>query len=141
MLKQMIHQLWHDELGVVVSAELVLVLTIAVIGTTVGLSEVSHAVVQELNDFGDAIGSLNQSYGYSGFHGLIGGGWGGGWGGGFGGGFGGGWGWGGAGCGVKAWTAGSSFIDFADSCDNNQCAIACDFPTPEAVPLATAGHW
>src|SRR5436190_12148323 len=106
---------WNDEQGAIISAELVLVMTIAVIGMTVGLSEVAHAVVQELNDVGDAIGSLNQSFGFTGFHGMKGVG---GWGGGFGGGWGGGW--GGGGFGIKAWTPGSAFIDFADSCDNNQ---------------------
>jgi len=129
---------WNDEQGVLISAELVLVMTIGVIGMTVGLSEVQHAVVAELNDVGDAIGSLNQSFGFSGFHGLKTAGWGGGWGfgggfGGFGGGFGGGF--------VKAWTPGSAFVDVVDTCDNNQCMIACDFPTPEAVPLALGTGW
>src|SRR5258708_26671597 len=107
-------------------------MTITVSGMTVGLSEVAKAVVQELNDVGDAVGSVNQSFGFTGFRGLRRNGWGGafgGWGGGFGGGWGGGFGAG------KAWTAGSAFVDFVDSCDNNQCMIACDFPTPEAIPL------
>ena len=124
-------EFWNDEQGVLISAELVLVMTITVIGMTVGLSEVQHAVVAELNDVADAIGSLNQSFAFSGFHGLKTAGWGGGFGGGFGGGWGGGF--------VKAWTPGSAFVDFVDTCDNNQCMIACDFPTPEAVPLAGAG--
>ena len=126
MLK-LIRNFWNDEQGVIISAELVLVMTITVIGMTVGLSEVANAVVQELNDVGDAIGSLNQSFFFTGFHGLrTAGGFGGGFGGGgFGGGFG----------GVKAWTPGSAFVDFVDSCDNNQCMIACDAPIPEAVPL------
>ena len=59
--------LQSDEAGFVVSAELVLVATLLVIGVIVGLSEVQHAVVTELNDVGDAIGSVNQRYGYSGF--------------------------------------------------------------------------
>jgi Flp pilus assembly pilin Flp len=136
----LVRNFWNDEQGAIISAELVLVMTIVVIGMTVGLSEVAHAVVAELNDVGDAIGSLNQSFAFSGFHGLKTAGWGGGFGGGFGGGgFGGGF--GGGGGFVKAWTPGSSFIDFVDSCDNNQCMIACDFPTPEAVPLAYGGWW
>ncbi len=124
---------WNNEQGVIISAELVLVMTICVIGMTVGLSEVANAVVQELNDVGDAIGSLNQSFGFTGFHGVNGFG-------GFGGGFGGG-GFGGGGFGLKSWTAGSAFIDFVDSCDNNQCMIACDFPTPEAVVGVGVGGW
>ena len=56
-----------DESGFVVSSELVLVLTIAVIGMIVGLDSVQNAVVQELADVAAAFGSLNQSYTYSGF--------------------------------------------------------------------------
>jgi hypothetical protein len=142
---------WNDEQGVLITAELVLVMTITVIGMTVGLSEIQHAVVAELNDVGDAIGSLNQSFGFTGFHGLktagfggfggIGGFGGGGFGGGGFGGFGGGFGGFGGGGFVKAWTPGSAFLDVVDTCDNNQCMIACDFPVPEAVPLVGAGWW
>ena len=60
-------QLFRDEAGFVVSAELVLIATILVIGMVVGLSEVSHGVNNELNDVGDAFGSVNQSFRYSGF--------------------------------------------------------------------------
>ena len=56
-----------DENGFVVSSELVLVLTIAVIGMIVGLDSVQNAVVQELADVAAAFGSLEQSYSYSGF--------------------------------------------------------------------------
>lgn len=100
--------LFRDEAGFIVSAELVLVATIVVVGLVVGLAEVQSAVVAELNDVGDAIGSLNQSYyvsgstSYKGHHG------------------------------VKASFAGSSFRDTVDSCDNNQCTLDCDRPAPEA---------
>ena len=56
-----------DENGFVVSSELVLVLTIAVIGMIVGLDSVQNAVTQELADVAAAFGQLNQSYTYSGF--------------------------------------------------------------------------
>ena len=56
----MLNQLWNDEAGFVISAELVLVLTIAVLAMIVGLSEVAVAVNTELNDISNAIGSLNQ---------------------------------------------------------------------------------
>lgn len=59
-------QLYRDDAGFVVSAELVLIATIVVIGLVVGLSEVSHAVNNELNDVGDAYGSVNQSFRYGG---------------------------------------------------------------------------
>ena len=58
-------KLWSDEAGFVVSAELVLIATIVVIGLIVGLSEVQHAVVSELNDVANSIGSLDQTFSYA----------------------------------------------------------------------------
>ncbi|MCA9076086.1 MAG: hypothetical protein KDA93_13745 [Planctomycetaceae bacterium] len=113
----MLQQLLHDESGFIVSAELVLVATLLVIGMIVGLSEVQHAVVQELNDVGDAIGNLNQSYCFSGFSkkAQFGGG-------------------------VKAYTRGSIFTDSRDECDNNQCDLDCDGPVAEG-PKGGGGGW
>ena len=104
----MLCKLWNDEAGFIVSAELVLVATILVIGMIVGLSEVQHAVVQELNDVGDAIGELNQTYGYTGLAArkTVGGT-------------------------IKSFTVGSRFNDFGDECDNNQCDLACQPAVPE----------
>ncbi len=51
-----------DENGFIVSAEIVLVGTILVLGVIVGLTELSYGVNQELEDLGSAIGSINQSY-------------------------------------------------------------------------------
>jgi Flp pilus assembly pilin Flp len=102
----MLRQLLQDEAGFVVSAELVLIATILVIGLIVGLSEVQHAVNSELNDVGEAIGALNQSYSVSGFSKKDG------------------W-------NVHAFSRGSVFADTQDDCDNNQCDIACDAPVAE----------
>lgn len=55
-------KLLNDQAGFVVSAELVLVLTIAVLGMVVGLTAVRDAVTQELNDISHAFGSVSQSY-------------------------------------------------------------------------------
>lgn len=52
----------NDEAGFVISAELVLVMTIAVLGMVVGLTAVRDAVSHELNDVSHAIGSVSQSY-------------------------------------------------------------------------------
>ncbi len=104
----MFAQLWNDEAGFVISAELVLVATILVIGLIVGLAEVQSAVVQELNDVGDAIGKLNQSYFYTGWSARKN-----------------------QGRGLKSFTAGSAFIDRMDECDMNECELDCDPPTPE----------
>lgn len=104
----MLLSLWKDDAGFIVSAELVLVATILVIGLIVGLSEVQHAVVSELNDVADAIGELNQSYSFSGF----------------------------TKCDfnnrIHATTYGSDFGDQQDDCDKNQCDIACDAPVDES---------
>ena len=64
----MLNQLFANEDGFVISAELVLVLTIAVLGIIVGLSHVALAINEELSDVGQAIGSLNQSFSFTGFH-------------------------------------------------------------------------
>lgn len=104
----MLKKLFNDEAGFVVSAELVLISTLLVLGLIVGLSEVQHAVVQELNDVGDAIGSVNQSYMYSGFSAKKS-----------------------NGRAVKSFSRGSAFSDIGDDCDGNQCDITCDQPVAE----------
>ena len=63
----MLNKLINDESGVIISAELALVLTIAVLAMVVGLSEVAVAVNTELNDLSNAIGALDQSYYFAGF--------------------------------------------------------------------------
>ncbi len=104
----MLNQLLHDEGGFIISAELVLVATICVVGLIVGLSEVQHSINGELNDVSNAIGMLNQSYYFSGFHkfdyGNV----------------------------IHAATYGSFFVDQTDDCDCNSCDIACDAPAAEA---------
>jgi Flp pilus assembly pilin Flp len=62
---KVLHRLWADQAGFVVSTELVLVATILVIGMVVGLVTVRDQVVQELADLAAAIGSVNQSYEYT----------------------------------------------------------------------------
>jgi len=112
----MLKALLHDETGAILSAELVLITTILVIGLIVGLSELQDAVVNELNDVGEAIGSLNQGYFYHGQSSKLG-----------------------QGATLKAATYGSKFSadcgDHTDSCDGNECAISCDVPVPETPKL------
>jgi Flp pilus assembly pilin Flp len=83
----MLKNFWNDEVGAVVSAELVLVLTILVIGMVVGLAAVRDAVVSELADVAQAIANVNQSYSYQGITGH------------------------------GSFTQGSSFADLVDYCD------------------------
>ncbi len=91
-----------DEAGFVISAELVLVLTIAVLAMVVGLSEVAVAVNTELNDISNAIGALNQSYCYTGFQAGSQSGK------------------------SKSFFAGSRFVDQVDDCDTNtSCNLVC----------------
>jgi hypothetical protein len=61
-----LHRLWADDAGFVVSTELVLVATVLVIGLILGLTELRNQVVQELGDVAQAIGNINQSYQYAG---------------------------------------------------------------------------
>jgi hypothetical protein len=62
-------KLWNDEAGFVVSAELVLIATILVLGMIVGLVSVRDQVVQELGDVALAFARINQSYSFSGITG------------------------------------------------------------------------
>ena len=89
----MLRTLLNDEAGFIVSAELVLVATILVIGMIVGLSEIQHAVVAELGDVAEAIGALDQSYNYRGIRADL------------------------EGAGEHASCSGSGFNDEEDDCD------------------------
>ena len=62
----------NDEAGFIVSAELVLVATIAVLSMVVGLSQVSNSINNELNDVANAFGSLNQGFSVQGAQGCKG---------------------------------------------------------------------
>lgn len=68
----LIKNLLNDEAGFVVSSELVLISTIAVIGLIAGLSTLRDGVVQELADVSSAIGNISQSYNYRGVIGHSG---------------------------------------------------------------------
>jgi len=63
---KMIKRLWSDEAGFVVSSELILVGTVAVIGLLTGLAAVRDGVVSELSDVAGAVQDLNQSYALNG---------------------------------------------------------------------------
>ena len=107
----MFTQFWNDEAGFIVSAELILIATLLVLGLIVGLSEVEHAVVAELNDVADGIGALNQSYADTGFAGT-----------------------GSGGGKSKSFYAGSRFDDATDDCDLN---TTCDLVTGTTAVTAS----
>lgn len=54
------------EAGFIVSAELVLIATILVIGLIVGMVAIRDAVTAEMHDVAEAIGTLDQSYHFNG---------------------------------------------------------------------------
>jgi Flp pilus assembly pilin Flp len=86
---KLMRQLWNDESGFVVSAELILIATIAVLGLLVGLASVRDGVTSELSDVAGAFQDANQSYSVDG---VIG---------------------------HNANTAGFDFVDDTDECDDN----------------------
>ena len=103
----MFHKLWNDEAGAIVSAEIMLVATILVIGVIVGLKSVRDSVVTELADVAQALANVNQSYSYSGVSGH------------------------------HTFTAGAAYTDLADFCDtpgapsdagNGKCVLICGAP-------------
>ncbi len=59
---QIMRKLFNDEVGFVISAELVLVMTIAVLGMVVGLASVRDAINAEMVDLSNAFGAIDQSY-------------------------------------------------------------------------------
>lgn len=80
-------KLWNDENGAILSAELIIIMTILGIGMIVGLNAIKVAVTTEAADVADAVGSMNQSYSFDGV----------------------------ADC--HAWAAGSGAMDTVDECD------------------------
>ena len=107
----MLKNLWIDDNGVILSAELVLISTILVLGMIVGLVELQCSIVAELSDLASAFGNLDQSYQISGFASFKGSNGGGKDKGNF-----------------KACTHGASYSDVADTgdCDQNLSIICTD---------------
>ena len=100
----MLKTLWNDESGVILSAEIVLIGTILVLGMIVGLVGLQSSVVAELTDLSSAFGNLSQSYQTSGFASFKGGGQ------------------------FKARTFGAAFTDLQDQCDCDLVTIVCNDP-------------
>ena len=88
-MKSVPAQLWSDDAGFVVSIELILIATIAVIGLITGYSAMRDGVVSELSDVAGAVQDLNQTYTFNGV------------------------------AGHSAATDGSSFADALDFCDSS----------------------
>jgi hypothetical protein len=61
-MRQLMSRLWKDDCGALLAVEWVFVATILVIGSITGLTAVRHAIVEELEDFADAVMSLCTSW-------------------------------------------------------------------------------
>ncbi len=106
----MIKNFLSDEAGVIVSAEIVLVATILVLGMIVGLGELQSAIVGELSDVATAFGNVDQSYSTSGWVSYK------------------------AAGGIKSRTYGSAYYDVPDECDcDDNLTIVCDDPGEKAI--------
>ncbi len=112
-MKRLMKCLWQDEHGVILSTEIVIVGSVLVVGLITGMATLQEAVNGELEDLAGAIGSLDQSYSYSGQE---------------------------TDCKkCHACTAGSWYRDVQERCDKEPCDIAADEGTIQAVPcLKTA---
>lgn len=88
----LLKRFYHDDAAFVISAELTLIATVAIIGLITGMVAIRDAVVSELSDVAGAMQDLNQSYSYNRVTGHSG------------------------------WTYGSSWTDARDWCDTAEDA-------------------
>ena len=63
---KLVVRFWKDEAGVIISSELILVITILVIGLIAGMTTLRDAVTLELGDTAAAIGFIEQDYSFTG---------------------------------------------------------------------------
>lgn len=103
-MQTLLRRLWNDQSGAIVSAEIVLIASILILGVIVGLKSLRDSVVTELADVAQAFANLNQSFSFSGVSGH------------------------------HAFTGGGSFGDMLDFCDtadnlsdsgNSKCVLIC----------------
>ncbi len=111
----MLKRFWSEECGAIVSAEIMLVATILVIGMIVGLKSVRDSVVTELADVAQAFANVSQSYSYSGV------------------------------AGHHAFSGAGSFTDASDFCDTSgavaegqqsKCVVICTASTADIRAVA-----
>ena len=112
---KLVNRLWNEEVGAIVSAEIMLVATILVIGMIVGLKSVRDSVVTELADVAQAFANVSQSYSYSGV------------------------------AGHHAFSGAGSFTDASDFCDttdavvagqSSKCVVICTASTANVAAVA-----
>jgi len=118
-MKSVMIRLWTEECGAVIAAEMLLIMSILVIGVIVGLAAVRDSIVTELADVAQALANVNQSFSFSGVSGH------------------------------HAFSGGGAFHDSADFCDradmngdwgNSKCVKICSNPAmPECADVG-GGH-
>ena len=112
-------RLWNEETGAILSAEVMLVASILVIGVVAGLSSLRDSVVTELADLAQALANVNQSYSYGGVQGH------------------------------HVFNGGGAFVDNTDFCDiadlaagtfqTAKCVVICNVGVNPAAALAAIG--
>lgn len=110
-MKATLIRLWTEDCAAIIAAEMLLIMSILVIGVIVGLAAVRDSIVTELADVAQAIANVNQSFSFSGV------------------------------AGHHTFSGGGAFHDNADFCDraditgdwgNSKCVTICSNPaTPE----------
>jgi hypothetical protein len=68
-MKFALARFWTEQDGAILSAEIMMVATILVLGMVVGLKSVRDSVVTELADVAQGMGNVNQSFQFSGVDG------------------------------------------------------------------------
>lgn len=103
--------LWRQDDAVILSAELILIASVVIVGMVVGLGSVRDSITTELADLAQAIANLDQSFTMGGI------------------------------VGHHSYTRGVWFFDRADFCDNNRFSVAhpskCVSICHGAVPFGT----
>ncbi len=72
-MQKMLHQFWHDDQGALIATEYLFFVTIVVIGTVVGMTNLRDAVNVELTESANALMALSQGFTVSGTSGQSGG--------------------------------------------------------------------
>jgi hypothetical protein len=99
-----LYLLWIDETAFIISAEIMLIATILVLGLIVGFTAVRDTMISELSDTGASLGQINQSFSYGGLTGH------------------------------SSNLAGSSFNDTTDPAGSNNSASSSSVTCIQAVP-------
>jgi hypothetical protein len=71
-VRKFLNRFWNDDAGFIVSAELLFLYTIAVLGLLTGMVAIRNAVIHEMVDVADSIGALDQSFTFKGLSGCAG---------------------------------------------------------------------